>query len=145
MKPTIVALLLTAAAIVLLSPAALPQTPRRKSFLDQEKGRVRITNGPVIESLKSDSATIAWSTNLKGTTEVSYGPKRDRLSEAAGLPPDGKGLMHRFQLKGLEPNTTYYFKVRSRNPDMPNSDSSKVLSFTTPALGAQARHNEVPQ
>jgi phosphodiesterase/alkaline phosphatase D-like protein len=113
--------------------------------VDQEKGRVKITNGPVLENLKSDTATIAWSTNLKSTTEVSYGPKPDHLSEGEQLPPDGKGLMHRFQIKGLQPNTKYYFRVRSRNPEMPNSDSSKVLSFTTPALGADARHNELPQ
>ncbi len=129
----------------LLCPGALAQVPHRKNFLDQEHGRVRITNGPIVETLKSDSATIAWATNLKSDSTVRYGAKRDLLNQVQTLPSDGKSMTHRVQLKNLEPGKTYYFRVQSQSPESNHADDSKVLSFTTPAVGAQASHNEFPR
>ena len=127
-----------------LCPGAQAQVPHRKNFLDIEHGRVKITNGPIVETLKSDSATIAWATNVKSNSKVRYGLKRERLEQFEAVPPDGKGLMHRVQLKNLEPGKTYYFRVQSQGMTSDYADGSKVLSFTTPAIGAQASHNEFP-
>jgi hypothetical protein len=143
MKRSVVLLLLPAMFLV-ASTAAQQQPLHRKNLVDQH-APLKITNGPIIEALKSDSATIAWSTNVKSGSRVVYGAKRNRLSQRAELPADGKGLMHRVQLKNLDPDTTYYFKIDSRSTDGDGADSSKVLSFTTPVLGAEARHNEVPR
>ncbi len=136
---------LVVVGLLMLAPGASSQTSHKKGFLEIEHGPTRITNGPIVESLKSDSATIAWSTNVKSGSEIKYGKKSDRLSKSESAPPDGKGLMHRVQLKGLEPSTTYFFVVRSQGESSATRDSSKVLSFTTPALGAEARHNEIPR
>lgn len=140
-----VVLLLFPAMFLVASTAAQEQPLHKKSFVDQQHAPLKITNGPIIEALKSDSATIAWSTNVKSGSRVLYGSKRNRLSQSAELPADGKGLMHRVQLKNLEPDTTYFFKIDSRSTEGDRADSSKILSFTTPVLGAEVRHNEVPQ
>ena len=145
MKCAFVVLLLLAAMFLVPSTTAQQQPLHRKSFLDHQHAPLKITNGPIIEALKSDSAIIAWSTNVKSGSRVVFGSKRNRLSQKAELPADGKGLMHRVQLKNLDPDTTYFFKIDSRSTDGDGADSSKVLSFTTPVLGAEARHNEVPQ
>ncbi len=145
MKLTIAASVLLVLCFASISPAASAQNVRRKSFLDQEHGTVKITNGPIVETLKSDSAVIAWATNLKSNSKVTYGATRSRLDQFEAEPPDGKGLMHRVQLANLEPGRTYFFRVESSNHDSGKRDSSKVLSFTTPAEGAQAIHNEVPR
>lgn len=136
-------LLLLPATLALLSAGANAQSLHKKSFADQQHAPLQITNGPIIEALKSDSATIAWSTNLKSGSRVIYGRRRNRLNQVTEVPVDGKGLMHRVQLKGLDPDTTYFFRVDSTS-DGHRNDSSKVLSFTTPVLGAEARHNEIP-
>ena len=140
-----IAALLLLFSLALLTPGASAQSDRKKSFTDQEHGQVKITNGPIVESLKSDAAVIAWSTNLKSDSKVAYGEKRNRLDQLAEAPADGKGLMHRLELKDLEPSTTYYFRIRSQSEVTAANDSSTVLSCTTPALGAEARHNELPR
>ncbi len=105
---------------------------------------MKITNGPIVDTLRSDSATIAWATNLKSNSKVRYGTERARLDQFEAAPPDGKGLMHRVQLKDLEPGKTYYFRVESENPDNRHADCSNVLSFTTPPFGTPVSHNEFP-
>src|SRR5690242_14475763 len=144
MKLTAAAFLVVLVTLTLASPFSSAQVGRRKSFVD-EQNRVKITNGPILESLKSDSATIAWSTNAKSDSKVAYGPRRNHLLKFESAEADGKGLMHRIPLKGLEPGKTYFFQVHSRNATTNSKDSSRILSFTTPALGAEARRNEVPQ
>jgi|SRR5947209_13811146 len=141
-----VGLLLVVVSLPMFSPAQTPaQVSRRKTFIDQHNARTKITNGPIVESLKCDSATIAWSTNVKSGSEVKYGPSKIRLNQSQDAPPDGKGLMHRIQLKNLRPNTTYYFLVQSQGAENNTADRTKMMSFTTPVLGAEARHNQLPQ
>jgi|SRR5581483_3244056 len=144
MRSRIIAVLLMLTSIPVICSVSQAQLAHRKSFLDDQSGPVKITNGPIVESVKGDSAMIAWSTNVKSGSEVRYGAKRNLLNRSETVKPDGKGLMHRVQLKGLEPSKTYFFQVKSRAGAGQASDSSKVLSFSTPALGAEARHNELP-
>src|SRR6266704_482180 len=48
-----------------------------------ENGKVQITNGPVIEAASGNSARIAWSTNIPGSTRVNYGTDINNMNQLA--------------------------------------------------------------
>jgi phosphodiesterase/alkaline phosphatase D-like protein len=104
----------------------------------------RITHGPVIEYLSSTSAEIAWSTNVSASTLVRYGVDPNALIKTAQAPWGQQ--THRVVLKGLKPNTTYYFVVESGEAkDYGTMAKSAEAQLTTPAEGQQALTNIVPK
>jgi phosphodiesterase/alkaline phosphatase D-like protein len=114
----------------------------------EENGKVKITNGPVLEEITSNSAKIAWSTNLKGSSRVTYGTDANNLTQLGESPWGQGGLTHRVQLKNLQPNTTYYFRVetgQAQGTGGAEVESNKVMSFKTPAQGATPIKNQQPQ
>jgi hypothetical protein len=100
---------------------------------DENRGQVRITNGPVVESVSDRSATIAWSTNLQGSSRVEYGLSPNNLTEIAESPWGQGGLTHRVQINNLKPNTTYYFEVETGQARGTGTEveSQRVQSFRT--------------
>lgn len=72
---------------------------------------VQITNGPKVENVTGNSATIAWSTNTNAGTVLKYGTDANNLSQTSQMP--WGGLTHRVTLKNLQPNQTYYYQVTS--------------------------------
>lgn len=74
---------------------------------------VKITDGPVVESVRGDRATIAWSTNRQGSSRVTYGTDPNNLTQLAEAPWGQDGLTHRVELKNLRSNTRYYFIVET--------------------------------
>ena len=118
-----------------------------KGLANEENGSVKITGAPILEYVDSNSATIAWSTNLKGSTRVTYGTDPNNLTQLAEAPWGQGGLTHRVKLQNLQPNTTYYFKVetgQAQGTGGAEIESEKVLSFKTPASGAPPIRNEHP-
>src|SRR5215471_1318276 len=104
----------------------------------------RITDGPVIEYLSSTSAEIAWSTNVRASTLVRYGEDPNALVKTTQAPWGQE--THRVVLKGLKPNTTYYFVVESGEAkDYGTMAKSTEAQLTTPAEGEQALVNIVPR
>ena len=104
----------------------------------------RITDGPVIEYLSSTSAELAWSTNVSASTLVRYGKDPNALVKTAQAPWGQQ--THRVVLKGLKPNTTYYFVVESGEAkDYGTMAKSAEAQITTPAEGEQALVNIVPR
>ena len=102
-----------------------------------KQGEVKITNGPVIEKTDANSATMAWSTDKKGSSRVSYGTSQGALNEFAEAPWGAGGLTHRVQLKNLHPNATYYFQVQTTQAEGAHGAGleSHIFSFHTPAQG----------
>jgi hypothetical protein len=107
-------------ALALASPAAFAQDNKKEeqkeSAAEQraenraghelnKSAADRITGGPVMESVGDHSAVIAWSTNAKSSSVLTYGTDRDSLNQKAEAPWGGKP--HRVYLKNLQPNTTY--------------------------------------
>ena len=94
---------------------------------------IKITNGPVVESVTNNTATIAWSTSRQGSTRVTYGTNANNLTELAESPWGQGGLTHRVELKNLQPNTTYYFTVETGQAKGTGGEveSQKVQSFRT--------------
>lgn len=114
---------------------------------DRATGAVRITNGPIIESVGDTSATIAWSTNVKGSSRVNYGTDRNNLTQLGESRWGAGGLTHRVELHNLQPSTTYYFEVETGQAEGNRGEveSQKVESFRTLAAGQKPEHNQKPR
>ena len=104
---------------VLSLPTAPQVAPMAKPAI-----HARITKGPALESARDNSAIITWtSTNPGGTDEhfgvVHYGTDAKNLSETAKshirLNQAHSYTVFRVRVEGLNPKTTYYYKVDSAN------------------------------
>ncbi len=98
----------------------------------QAQQQVRITGGPTLDTVNSNSVFITWSTSLPSSSRVWW----------------SKETSHRVEILNLEPNTTYYFTVESgqtRGTKAENeAETPNVYSFTTTAPG-QSKRNQAPQ
>lgn len=97
----------------------------------------QITNGPTVEHVDANSATIAWSTNVSSSTLVRYGLDRNNLDQTAEAP--WGGVTHRVTLQNLQPGKTYYYQVQSGQGQGTGTGAlSAVGQFDTPQPGQQA-------
>src|SRR5882762_2817174 len=144
-----VQLLITTAAVSLLfsnslaaqtspySPKVLPPAARAV--------RVRITQGPELESANDKSAIIRWrSDNPGGSDEhygvVHYGTSPKELSQTAKshirLNQSHSYTVFRVRVDGLAPQTTYYYTVDSMGANgRGDGVKSPVRRFTTSGPG----------
>jgi phosphodiesterase/alkaline phosphatase D-like protein len=139
--------LLLTLAIATTVGSLLASTPSAAQVLPPAKKaeRVVITKSPALE-LASDYLTIIrWTTNNPGGSDVHYGivqygtdPKD--LSQTAKSPirlnQAQRYTTFRVRIEGLEPGTTYYYRVGSEESNG-KSDGVKsiVKKFTTPPRG----------
>jgi purple acid phosphatase-like protein len=125
-------------AITVLSGSLLAQ----ESPTTPKAARVRISQGPEIESAKEHLTIIRWTTNNPGGSPVHYGIVRygtdpKDLSQTAKNPirlnPYHSSTVFRVQLYNLKPRTTYYYTVGSMESNGKSDEvTSPVQSFTTP-------------
>jgi len=113
----------TLAVCLALALATFAQASSRPARQDRDKDKddqakhaqkaqkVKITHGPVIESTKPRTATIAWSTNVNASTILKYGTNPGDLNQTAEA--RWGGLTHRVYLRNLKPGTTYYYRIES--------------------------------
>ena len=78
----------------------------------QQSQNLQITNGPTVESVNGNSATVAWSTNVDASTTLHYGTTPGNLDHAAQ--EKWGGTEHRVHIQNLKPGTTYYFVAESQ-------------------------------
>ena len=141
-----VQLLITTAAVSLLfsnslaaqasaySPKVLPPAARA--------ARVRITQGPELESANDKSAIIRWQSNNPGGSDehygvVHYGTNPKELSQTAKshirLNQNHSYTVFRVRVEDLAPRTTYYYTVESVQADgRSDGVKSPVKHFATP-------------
>lgn len=110
-------------------------------LIAQERGErdraERIIDGPRIEQVTHDGATIAWTTNTGGSSVVRYGinPNHlDRTAESSYADNDRnpRYQTHRVELRNLRPDTTYYYRVISgQGEGTGTSADSRVEQFRT--------------
>jgi phosphodiesterase/alkaline phosphatase D-like protein len=125
----------------------LAATPTVAQFVPPAKKaeHVEITQGPALEGAREDFAIIRWTTTNPGGTErhvgvVYYGTNPTDLSQTAKSPiqlnrahPE---TMFRVRMAGLQPRTTYYYKVTSTESNgQSDGVESAVHQFTTPGPG----------
>lgn len=83
----------------------------------------------VIQVISDSQAIITWTTDENATSQVTYGIAEDDLSSSSSeISPVRK--YHYIILTGLEANTTYYFKAKSKDSSG-NEAESGGDSFTT--------------
>jgi len=83
------------------------------------------------------TATITWRTNILATSQVEYGLTTDY----GNMTPLDENLVvvHSVTITGLEPATTYHYRVRSSAPGVPEAVSqdytftTKGFTYTSPA------------
>jgi len=104
--------------------------------------RVRVTEGPAIESAKGNLIIIKWTSNNPGGTDehfgvVHYGTDPGHLSQTAQSPvrlnQNHALTVFRVRVDGLRPQTIYYYAVDSMQGNG-RSDGLKsaVNHFTSP-------------
>ena len=98
----------------------------------------------MIETASASSARIAWSTNIPGSTRVTYGTDINNMNQLAESPWGQGGQTHRVEMKNLKPNTTYFFQVET-GQSAGSDVESHVYTFKTPAGGGQLGRIDHPQ
>ena len=104
--------------------------------------RVRITEGPTIESTHHNLAIIKWTSNNPGGTDehfgvVNYGTDPGHLTQTAKSPvrlnQNHVSTVFRVRVDGLKPRTIYYYTVDSMQGNgRSDGVKSAVYHFTNP-------------
>ncbi|MGI4761219.1 MAG: fibronectin type III domain-containing protein [Janthinobacterium lividum] len=87
--------------------------PRLSSDLMRGGGLPRITAEPVPVGTTPQSFTLEYTTLYPGDTRLKFGPSATQLTEERVA--EGFSTQHRITVEGLQPGTTYYVQVASRN------------------------------
>ena len=87
--------------------------PRLSSDLVRGGGLPNITAEPVPVSTTPQSFTLEYTTLYPGDTRLKFGPSATQLTEERVA--EGYSTQHRITVDGLQPGTTYYVQVASRN------------------------------
>jgi thiol-disulfide isomerase/thioredoxin len=93
--------------------------------------RLKEMTPPVISEVKADSnsdisATITWLTDKPATGQVDYGKTKDYGLTA--ISNDEPTTNHKVRMTGLQPNTTYYFSVKSADKCGNEANDTKMLT-----------------
>jgi phosphodiesterase/alkaline phosphatase D-like protein len=134
-----------AASLILLRPAAAQMSPNTSKDIPppaKKAARVQITEGPSLEIFRNNEAIIRWTSNNPGGSDehwgvVKYGTDPDNLNLTAKghvrLNQSHSYTVFRVRVEGLQPHTTYYYKVDSQD-SLGASDkvACSVKTFTTP-------------
>jgi phosphodiesterase/alkaline phosphatase D-like protein len=122
----------------------LISNPARAQLIPPAKKatHVEISQGPEVESATANEAIIRWTSNNPGGSDehfgvVHYGRSATDLSQTAKshirLNQGHAQTVFRVRVDGLEPHTTYYYKVDSQQANGTSDGvTSPVNKFATP-------------
>jgi phosphodiesterase/alkaline phosphatase D-like protein len=141
-RPILKLLMKTAiAAAICSNPVAAQVPPPAK-----KARRVQIVKAPELEMAAGHLTIITWTTNNPGGTDdhygvVHYGTDPKNLNKTAKSPirlnQGHPTTRFRVRLDDLEPRTTYYYRVDSKEgTGRSDGVKSPISKFTTPAPGA---------
>jgi phosphodiesterase/alkaline phosphatase D-like protein len=129
-----------AGALLFCSPVVAQNPPPAA-----KTAHVEILKGPALEISHDDLAIIRWTTNNPGGDDdhysvIHYGTDPNDLSQTAKnhirLNQSHAETIFRVRVMGLQPATTYYYKVTSMGYDgVSDGVESSVHQFTTAAPG----------
>jgi predicted phosphodiesterase len=89
-------------------------------------GGPRIVAGPYLMQCSQTSMTVMWETAGEGTSEVEYGLE---LPLEMSAEKDGDAAIHEVAVTGLEPETSYFYRVCSSRGS--GKSCGKTYSFKT--------------
>ena len=101
----------------------------------QQVARARVTEGPTITYVDDQFAVVAWSTDAPAESRVFYGTNADDLIRVAESLK--ATTLHRVDLPGLKPDTTYYFQLDTGSGDAPVHEFRTVAANGAPLRGQQ--------
>jgi phosphodiesterase/alkaline phosphatase D-like protein len=102
--------------------------------------QIQITSGPTVQNVSDRAAEIYWVTNTKGSSTVQYGTDPNNLVNTAH--GGWGGPEHRTRIGNLQPGTTYYYRVLSKDALGSGDDiTGTVQSFQTSGASAGATAN----
>jgi len=117
----------------------------RPAWAGEDSASGKITAGPTVESVTDTLAFIRWTTENPGGTllhyaVVHYGKDPNHLDLTAESPTRinqaHREMVFRVRMYDLEPGTTYYYKVSSKQADgVSDPATSGVSQFTTRPSG----------
>lgn len=117
---------------VVIVNAALPTTVTRPPLTAAPDSTPPTLSGIITGALTATTATIGWMTDEAADGQVEYGPTASYGSTSSLAA--GPSTAHSILLSGLSPDTTYHFRVSSRDAAM-NQSQSADHTFTTNAAG----------
>jgi phosphodiesterase/alkaline phosphatase D-like protein len=134
--------LLTLAITVLSGTLFIPGRTSVQLIPPAKKAaRVQITQGPALESAKDTWVIITWTSNNPGGSDehfglVHYGTDPKDLGQTAKshirLNQNHSYTVFRVRVEGLQPHTTYYYKVDSMDSSAKSDGvTSAVQTFKT--------------
>ena len=133
---TAVSLFFSNSIVSQVNPYSPKELPRA-----MKAARVRITQGPELESANDKSAIIRWRSNNPGGSDehygiVHYGTNPKELSQTAKshirLNQNHSYTVFRVRVEDLAPRTTYYYTVDSMGANGTSDGvKSTVKHFTT--------------
>jgi phosphodiesterase/alkaline phosphatase D-like protein len=127
--------MITALALA-ITPWAVGAGPQASQT--STSSQVTLTAQPQANNVTEHTATIEWQTSAPAGAIVEYGTNQANLDKKQAV--GWGGTTHRVTLRGLEPGTTYYFRVRSRNAKGTGTGvESAVDSFQTKGAGQSAQ------
>jgi phosphodiesterase/alkaline phosphatase D-like protein len=130
-------------AITVMAGGLLFSNPTTAQLIPPAKkaARVHITKGPELELARDTWAIITWTSNNPGGSDehfgvVYYGKTHSNLSQTAKshtrLNQGHSYTVFRVRVEGLQPHTTYYYKVDSMDAHGASDGvTSTVKTFTT--------------
>ncbi|MFI5089376.1 MAG: fibronectin type III domain-containing protein [Terriglobales bacterium] len=115
--------------LLVLTCVAAAQAP-------QQVARLQVTEGPTVTYVDDQFAVVAWTTNAPTESRVFYGTDADDLNRVA---ESKAATAHRVDLRGLKPDTTYYFQL-----DTGGATDAPVQQFRTVAANGAPLHRQQP-
>jgi hypothetical protein len=113
----------------------------RLAYADEGSSAGQVNATPMIESITDTLAFISWTTKTPGGTilhyaVVHYGKDPNHLDLTVESPtrinPGHSEMVFRVRMDDLEPGTTYYYKVSSKQANgISDPATSAVSQFTT--------------
>jgi hypothetical protein len=134
------------ALFLFAGPAAVAQSDQDQQPDNngpQAPAKVTLTQGPMIQYADDEFAVITWTTDQPFASRIFYGKDASNLNQIA---EDGKSLSlrHQVDLRNLQPNTTYYFRIDTGQGTAAAASADAVNGFQTTTLGANPVRNQQP-
>lgn len=98
---------------------------------------VQITQGPTVDNISGNSATIQWTTNKTAANHVKYRVAGSGTWQSAYHA--GGSTNHSMQLTGLQPGQTYEWQILTRDGDVRTSgqfQTAATANGSAPAVSA---------
>ncbi len=105
--------------------------------------QLKITNGPGVDKLTTNSAEVFWNTTQKSGSVVHYGTSRNSLNQTAEAPWGATD--HKVQITNLQPGTTYYFQVASSQGEGTGTDVKSGIGIFKTKAGSMAQTDKDDQ